>query len=155
MIARFKRHAVSAIIIAAAVLAVAAEGDSAARCYIVGRFQITGSSVFDGVTGLTWYQNVSPQQLTWSDAATYCSTQAGGFRLPTVKELLSIVDYTKLPNSGAATINPVAFPNTPTASFWTSSTLGTNPGSVWVVFFGDGETFSGPPAGTASVLCVR
>jgi hypothetical protein len=156
MIGRFKRHAISAIVIAAAVLAVGAEGDSAPRCYIVGRFQLMGTSVFDGATGLTWYQTVSSQQLTLSDAATYCSSQPGGFRLPTVKELLSIVDYTRLPNSTAATINPVAFPNIPRDVVWTSSTLGNLPGALLVVFFGDGETLTYPsPAGPAYVLCVR
>src|SRR5438270_6631452 len=121
MIARFNRHALSAIVVAAAVLAVAPEGDSAPRCYIIGRFQLTGSSVFDGATGLTWQQTISPQRLTWSDAATYCSTQTGGFRLPTVKELLSIIDYTRPPSTSAATINPVAFPNTPADAFWPST----------------------------------
>jgi hypothetical protein len=154
MIARFNRHALLAIGIAAAILAVSADGDTAPRCYIVGRFQLMGSNVFDGATGLTWYQTVS-QPLTWTDAATYCSTQPGGFRVPTVKELLSLVDYTKPPNSGAATINPVAFPNTPAAPFWTSSTLGTAPGAVWIVFFGDGETYTGPPVGTLNTFCVR
>jgi hypothetical protein len=154
MIVRFNRHALLAIGIAAAVLSVAAKGDSAPRCYIVGRFQLMGGNVFDGATGLTWYQAFSPP-VTWSDAATYCSTQPGGFRVPTVKELLSLVDYTKLPNSTAATINPIAFPNTPTAPFWTSSGLGTTPGAVWIVFFGDGDTYTGPPVGTLNTFCVR
>lgn len=58
-----------------------------------------------------------------------------GWRLPTMEELLSIVDETQ----ACPTIDPVAFPDTPKATFWTSSPCEDDPGHAWVVDFAIGE----------------
>src|SRR5262249_51259139 len=123
MRARSNGRTVLAIVAAALLFAIAEKGDSAPRCYSLGRFQLVGNNIFDGATGLTWQHNFRAQQLFWSDAATYCTTQTGGFRLPTLKELLSIVDYTKPASSTVATINSVAFPSTPADLFWSSGAI--------------------------------
>jgi hypothetical protein len=152
MTARLNHRAALTLIVAGFLLAVAGTGDSAPRCYIVGRYQVVGNNIFDGATGLTWQQAISPHRLTWSDAATYCSTQPGGFRLPTMKELLSIVDYTRASSTTVATINPVAFPNTPAQEFWSSSAEGA---FAMVVFFSDGETSPYAQFSMVQVRCVR
>ncbi|RHX95980.1 hypothetical protein DLM76_03185 [Leptospira yasudae] len=60
----------------------------------------------------------------WATAVAYCSslgtTLGDGrqWRLPTVKELISIVDYSR---STKPIINPTLFPNTAEGRFWTST----------------------------------
>ena len=116
------------------------------RCYPTSRFVVgSGSSsglVTDTLTNLVWQQQKSATRMTWTDAQTYCPS---GFRLPTVKELESIVDLTV--NSGGPSnrpaINQSAFP-IPADIFWTSSASASNmPPYVtlaWSVDFSSGSS---------------
>ena len=70
---------------------------------------LPSNTVYDSVTGLTWQRNVGPTD-DW-DAATYCGMAASGnvpngWRLPQVKELLSIVEFD---STSSIAIDPVAF----------------------------------------------
>jgi len=56
------------------------------------------------------------------------------WRIPTVKELPSIVDYEVLPPS----IDPV-FGDTAASTYWSSSTFAGGPTNAWGVFFGTGD----------------
>jgi len=58
-----------------------------------------------------------------------------GWRLPTLDELMSIVDDTR----ACPTIDPDAFPGTPKATFWTATPCEDDPGNAWVVDFTLGE----------------
>jgi hypothetical protein len=65
----------------------------------------------DHATGLMWQQADSGRGVDWEDALAYAesSTAAGynDWRLPNVKELQSIVDYTRCPSArNAANIGP-------------------------------------------------
>ena len=69
-------------------------------------------TVSDKATGLTWMQTDSGTGMVWEDALAYCeSLDYAGFNdwhLPNIKELQSIVDYSRSPdttNSGA--IDPI------------------------------------------------
>lgn len=54
-------------------------------------------TINDNVTGLTWTQEISRSPVSWEQASGYCDTlTTGGYtdwRLPTVKELWSIRDF--------------------------------------------------------------
>ena len=68
-------------------------------------------TITDNVTGLMWQQTDSDSGMDWENALAYAesSTLAGydDWRLPNVKELQSIVDYTRSPSAGnAANIGP-------------------------------------------------
>ena len=70
------------------------------------------STVSDNATGLTWTQNDSGTGMDWDAALNYCeSLDVGGssdWRLPNVKELQSIVDYSRSPDtSNSAAIDPI------------------------------------------------
>src|SRR5690606_19349243 len=68
------------------------------------QYQVQNGVVLDTLTGLEWQQEVQNIATYWPDAAPYCNALAldgGGWRLPTLIELLSLVDYTTL----APTIN--------------------------------------------------
>lgn len=77
--------------------------------------------VLDGLTGLVWQRQASLTRFIWSGALEHCEalTLAGksDWRLPSAKELLSIVDDEL---SGPA-IDREAFPGTPSDVFWSST----------------------------------
>lgn len=109
-----------------------------------GRYSIVNGTVADSKTGLTWQQNISQLKypMTTSSGETtateYCSslslagTQA--WRVPTVKELMTIVDVTQ--NSPA--IDPNAFPSTPADFFYSMTPSALLPGVIWTVQFDTG-----------------
>ena len=138
------------------------------RCYPASRFVVLdGGLVRDTLTGLVWQQQGSTTEMTWADAQSYCSSLVSGglgFRLPTLKELDSLVDPTA--NSGGP-LDQTAFPNAGTQRFWTSSLYeGSTASDVGDVRYGDflddssNQCEFGPrtwlgPTGTLPVRCVR
>ena len=81
--------------------------------YGKNRFQDNGDgTVTDEATGLTWMQSDSGKGMNWPAALDYAARLefAGhdDWRLPTAKELQSIVDYTRSPDTtDSAAIDPV------------------------------------------------
>ena len=114
-------------------------------------------AVTDNVTGLVWQQPAASLTYTWPAAITYCQglslggVSAGGWRLPTRIELLSIVDSTK---SNPA-INQAFFPNTSANLFWSSSPYVYSAGLAWVVNFYDGSSYYTDTSNSHSVRCVH
>jgi hypothetical protein len=122
---------------------------AAPRCYPTQRFEvIAGALVLDTLTNLVWQQQASSTYMPWEEAQTYCPP---GFRLPTERELGSIVDFTVA--APGPTINQTAFPNTPAKAFWSSSPSPNLPGSIRCVLFDDGSTSN--CEGQLYVRCVR
>jgi hypothetical protein len=74
-----------------------------------------------------------------------------GWRLPTLKELQTIVDYSQSNPS----IDSTAFPSTPAAWFWSSSPLAGSSSNAWLVRFFDGYTGDSDVSTTNFVRCVR
>ena len=69
-------------------------------------------TITDAATGLMWQQSDSLTGLNWEDALQYAeSSTLGGYsdwRLPNAKELQSLVDYSRSPEtSDSAAINPI------------------------------------------------
>lgn len=120
-----------------------------------GQYQISadGTEVTDLASGLIWKRCVegmswdgeagscvgTPTLMNWSSALSYSAAQAGGWRVPNLNELLTLVD------SGCErpAINLTAFPGTPmypTASFVvTISTHADSDGDIWRVDFNEGS----------------
>ncbi len=107
-------------------------------------YTIKSGTVLDNWTGLTWQQTLYPQPDTWTAATAFCANNTAalpgsGWRLPSLKELQTIVDDSRT----SPAIDPSAFPGTPaTSAFWTSSQaswvpVGTN---AWYVDFELGQT---------------
>ena len=114
-------------------------------------------TVRDNNTGLLWQKQDDGFKRTWDDAKAYCSSlnlvYPSGWRLPTKKDLVSIVDYS-IPYDGP-TIDPV-FPNTQVSSaYWSSTTLAGNPNNAWLVGFNNGEVFYDITLVKLYVRCVR
>ena len=107
--------------------------------------------VTDTQTGLIW-QKTYQSGKTWQQALDYCEnlTYAGysDWRLPDKNELAALVTY--------AIYDPASsFPNMPSQSFWSSSTLVSNTSNAWHVYFGNGGVGSGSKTNTMYVRCVR
>jgi hypothetical protein len=81
--------------------------------YGINDFVVNGDgTISDLATGLTWTQNDSGVGMIWEDALAYCQNLGvGGYddwRLPNTKEMQSIVDYSRSPDStNSAAIDPI------------------------------------------------
>ncbi len=120
----------------------------------VGRYTIANGIVTDTKTLLTWQQTISASSYTWSNAQSYCTglnLNGTGWRVPSMKELQTIVDETKTNPS----IDPTAFPSTPVDVFWTSSPLAGSPSNAWYVYFKYGSFNFVVVTDTYRVRCVR
>jgi hypothetical protein len=113
--------------------------------------------VYDAVTKLSWARtaaaNVSSIDQATSACAAAAATLGGAWRVPTRIELVSLIDFTQ--PSGQPTIDPVAFPDTPAAPYWTSSAVPGDggPSGYWSVSFATGLAANTAPAAT-TVRCV-
>jgi Protein of unknown function (DUF1566) len=122
-----------------------------------GRYTANGGTVYDVKTKLTWQQPAPTATYSWANAKTYCASAAvssalggSGWRLPTIKELQTLVDYSQ---TTPPAIDQSYFSGTQTTDYWSSSSLAGGPSSsVWVVSFYDGSTNSGSGG---FVRCVR
>jgi hypothetical protein len=128
-----------------------------AGCATEPRFTVqgtgAGATVTDAWTTLVWQQARSATTMIRDDAKAYC---AAPFRLPSVKELQTIIDHvvaSKARASGA--VDATIFPDTPPDYFWSSSVCGDEPGASWVVDFGEGVAGCPGSAGLYFARCVR
>ena len=123
-----------------------------------GQYVVTGGvSVYDTRTKLTWQQVGPVKTYNWEDAKAYCAgvgaTLGGtGWRLPTLKELMTITDHTVFNPA----IDATAFPGTPAALFWTSSPNHGSTTIAWCVYFASGDPYPDCTLTTPyRVRCVR
>jgi hypothetical protein len=120
-------------------------------------------TVSDNGTGLVWQkcsmgQNTSDCSGTaaypnWQGALQYCLNLplAGkSWRLPSVNELKSIVDYSTCDPA----INSAFFPNTQKAHYWSSSTYVYDEDTAWIVNFVYGHVGNYDKTSIAFVRCV-
>ena len=123
----------------------------------VGRYTVSTDTVLDTKTNRTWQRVVPTATYTWANATTYCQALSlggmTGWRLPTLKELQSLVDIRMFKPS----IDAAAFPATPANYFWSSSPYAYLPSYAWVVDFSYGTTttLTNSTTNTNQVRCVR
>jgi hypothetical protein len=143
------RHLAWALGLAAALWSPAASPSP--HCHPTNRFVVVdGGFVRDTLTKLVWQRDQSDAMM-WEEAKSYCATMGPGYRLPTVKELLSLVD---LSVNSPPKINQTAFPNTWSDYYWTSSPrVGTD--NYWRIDFTTGELGASLTKAYHTVRCVR
>jgi hypothetical protein len=122
--------------------------------YGKNKFKNNGNgTITDEATGLTWMKADSGKGMDWPTALDYAENMefAGhdDWRLPNAKELQSIIDYTRSPDTtGSAAIDPV-FTSTEIkneggkkdfAQYWTSSSHLSTRGSDTAVYFAFGRS---------------
>ncbi len=114
-------------------------------------------TVTDFATGLTWQQSDAHNNIDriQSAAIAYCDSltlSGGGWRLPAIKELLSIVDYRR----AVPSINLAYFPDTSTDNYWSASSYADDSDFGWTVSFWDGSLVDEEIAAfNDDVRCVR
>lgn len=83
------------------------------------RYLINSSegTVSDRWTGLVWKREIEMGVFTLAEAQVRCQQHGEGWRLPTVKELVTLVS----PVTSDPAIDTEAFPQTPSEKFWSSS----------------------------------
>ena len=109
----------------------------------VERFDVRGDVVVDRATGLAWQRGDAGLALDWVAAEDYASTLIidghDDWRLPTVKELQTLVDYRRSPRAerpedrGSA-IDPAFSLPDPGAWYWSSTAHLENGGRYYVAF---------------------
>lgn len=130
------------------------------------RFQDNNDgSVLDKLTGLTWLRNADPfGEVAWEDGLQRAralasgahglndSSRAGDWRMPNLRELLSMIDY--------GTSDPIIpaghpFENVRSAIYWTSTSLTPAPFLGWMMTLGIGPTVFDLKASPSRVWPVR
>lgn len=116
-------------------------------------------TVTDNLTGLMWTKDGQqiPETMTWQAALDACNdlVYAGydDWRLPNVRELQSLLDYSKLEPAlsvGHPFINEVS------SHYWSSTTISGYLPGAWFVDFGDGGVYGGVKSSQRlSVRAVR
>lgn len=111
----------------------------------------------DPKTNLIWEDTLhaSEGEVTQPEASTYCEAlKLGGFenwRLPTLSELLTIVDYT---HYNPATLKEFKHVDNDTL-YWSSTLYVRSSGVFWGVVFRDGATDNTSEIYNRYVRCVR
>lgn len=148
------RHTIAMLLVAVSLLPCTASAKAKPGRYVVDAMSET---VMDTTTKLTWQRAVRDTKYNWQGAKDYCKAlplSGGGWRLPMLRELESIVDFSQL---GPCT-DTTAFPKTPTAYFW-STTVYKSPYKsefyAWVVGFYYGYSNFVDISETYRVRCVR
>lgn len=109
-----------------------------ARTIISGKYIIhENRTITDTETKLMWKKDCEMGRYKWDEAMVAFGSNIrfvghDDWRMPTIEELKTLVNQKHSP-----AIDPVAFPNTPSAAFWSASPHG---GSAWVVYFYDSST---------------
>ncbi|HEY4119042.1 MAG TPA: DUF1566 domain-containing protein [Byssovorax sp.] len=139
------------------------QGDQRVRCVLPDTsvpdpatpYSTHGSTTWDARTGLVWERDPSTDTfMTTDEAAAHCKQLevdgCGGFRLPTAKELDSIVDETR---AGPA-VDVDAFPDTD-GWYWSSTEYPRTPGFWLAQSSGDGVMYPNVQPDGAHAPCVR
>jgi hypothetical protein len=132
------------------------------------RFTDNGNgTVTDKLTGLIWMKNANAFGLkTWVDALSAASglksgdagltdgSQAGDWRLPNVRELLSLVDFSRFDPGLPADHQ---FSEVQSSYYWSSTTNPTDgaTGGAYAVYFGYGAVATWWKSYSNDVWCVR
>ena len=99
-------------------------------------------TVTDITTGLMWHQTET-SAMTWEKALAFCENlDLAGYhdwRLPNIRELLSLVDDSRRQPS----IDTAYFPGCRPSIYWSSTTYSLYPGFAWYVSFNDGQVHGG------------
>ena len=133
-----------------------------------GHFKSEGGTVIDAKVHLEWQQTGAPKNAggtdlyTWAEASAYCtslSLKGGGWRLPSVKEMLSLIDRSQRTvlvdrKEFTDTVDAVT-PGGPRSWSWTATGVHGTPGERWVMYFFDGGPRPAPPTNGYRVRCVR
>ncbi len=126
--------------------------------WVDGNFPAGGAAVLDRETGLVWERSPDPTVHTWYNQSIHCldSNTGGrtGWRLPTIQELLSLVDRSRA-NPALPTGHP--FINVQPSLYWSATTYAQVTSGAYIVYMPLGRVQVGEfkAANTYLAWCVR
>ena len=132
------------------------DGFYQAGCPVADRYVDNGDgTVTDTCTGLMWQNTAPPETYDWQQSLMYCDDLVLGghsdWRLPNVRELLSIQEYGQLVPS----VDPIFVESTFSDWYWSSSTAQDLPSLAWIVSFGVGIAKGWPKTAPYYARAVR
>lgn len=131
--------------------------DSPDGCARPGYKYVGSGAITASCCGFEWQEETAPAKYTWSGASDYCASLAlldGGWRLPKIAELYSLVDLSDESHT-TPTIDVNAFADTLREVYWTSSPASKGGQNAWSVNFSDGSSQSTATNEQHRVRCVR
>jgi len=131
----------------------------ATRFIVLSNF--ASAAVLDRETGLVWQRSPSTSQSDWAFASVLKCMNANigtrkGWRLPTVQELMSLIDQTQ-----TSPALPIGHPfsnvqSAALAAYWTATADAGDPSRAYTVAFFQGNLFSNSlKSSNAYAWCVR
>jgi hypothetical protein len=127
-----------------------------------GHYVVSGSgaaaTVYDTKSGLTWQKTLSLG--TWAEAKANCA-RAGerlggtGWRLPTFKELLTLLDLSQTGTTANDFKIDAVFGPVGQTGYWSATLEAGRPDRAWNVNFFYGDTYSYPITNQNVARCVR
>jgi len=138
-----------------------------------GLFDMSSETIMDEHTGLTWQRSTPTLTMKFYEAQSYCAslslpTLTGtttGWRVPSYKELLTLVDevpHTEYVGDGFVQvwIDANAFDSPPyfqttAGGYWTSSMYASSSAEAYIVDFSAGGGNDAPTTTALSVRCVH
>jgi len=111
------------------------------------RFKRQKDIITDTKTGLVW-QAEDAGPMTWHKAISYAEKLGDGWRLPTIEELITLINFSKY---DPATELPDMKPD----SYWSSSSYAYNAVYAWYVSFYYGPVYYYYKDNSKYVRCVR
>jgi len=122
----------------------------------------TTGVVTDNATGLEWQDDVTSVKKNKSDATTYCSEltlDGGGWRLPNVKELETLVDKSQanptIFQESNDSIDNNGFVYVTSDSYWSSTSAVGSSNYFWRIYFSSGPVHISLEFNSRYVRCVR
>jgi hypothetical protein len=112
-----------------------------------------GQSVCDKATGHHWEKSPSTLSLNQENARTHCASLEGGYRLPGIKELATVIDYSV--GDQAALLNAGPFSGLLYADYWTATPYAPIPTANWAINFRNGDFKVAPNSSSFLAWCVR
>ena len=102
----------------------------------------TNDTIYDVARGLEWTRQTLSDKCVTHQRATQIAADCriGGYtdwRLPTIKELLTLVDYERCKTA----IDTTLFPDTKNDWYWSSSLYAGDSGLAWIVNFNHGYAY--------------
>jgi hypothetical protein len=124
------------------------------------RFEVVldGAAALDKETGLVW--QISPVDFsnpTWPDAQSWCITHViggrGGWHLPTVEQLVSLLDISAAGSPKLPAGSP--FSVMQDVMYWSATTSASSTTFAWIVGFTDATVGIGAKSDNHPMWCVR
>ena len=129
------------------------------RC-VRGNYQLAGADfeienegsedeiVEDSVHNLYWKIIESEEGFKWKKSLEQCKELGTGWRLPSINELASLLDYSLSQPASK-------FPSLPSDAFWSSTSYNESPDYAWRINSLNGTIETGKKTKTAAVICVK